>query len=133
MSAILLLVTCAAIGLHPSGSPAAVVQQQWIPLGTRHLGSGGDRDIIRTAGDSRFKHVRLVVEGGDLELFDLQVTFADGKTFSPGGRFSFTGKSRSRVIALPGGARVIRWINFFYRRLPGGGQGRATVHLYGHR
>ena len=61
----------------------------------------------------------------------MQVTFSDGKTFSPAGRFAFTGKSRSRVIALPGGARVIRWINFFYRMLPGGGQGRATVHLYG--
>ena len=110
-----------------------VVQQPWVHLGSRVVGSGGERDIIRTAGEGRFRHIRLLVEGGDLELFDISITFADGKTFSPAGRFSFTGNLRSRVIALPGGARVIRWINFFYRRLPGGGQGKAIVRVYGRR
>jgi hypothetical protein len=114
-------------------SPAAVVQQQWVHLGSREVGSGGERDIIRTAGERRFRRIRLVVEGGDLELFDVMITFADGKAFSPSGRFSFTGHLRSRVIALPGGARVIRWVNFFYRRLPSGGQGKAIVHVYGRR
>jgi hypothetical protein len=110
-----------------------VVQQPWVHLGSRVVGSGGDRDIIRTAGEGRFRRIRLLVEGGDLELFDVMITFADGKTFSPPGRFSFTGNLRSRVIALPGGARVIRWINFFYRKLPGGGQGKAIVRVYGRR
>ena len=110
-----------------------VVQQPWVHLGSRVVGSGGERDIIRTAGEGRFRHIRLLVEGGDLELFDISITFADGKTLSPAGRFSFTGNLRSRVIALPGGARVIRWINFFYRRLPGGGQGKAIVRVYGRR
>ena len=32
-----------------------------------------------------------------------------------------------------GGARVIRWINFFYHRLPGGGPGKAIVRVYGRR
>ena len=116
-----------------AGPTLAVVQQQWVHLGQRHVGSGGERDIIRTTGEGRFKRVRLVVEGGDLELFDVSITFADGKTFSPGGRFSFSGKSHSRVIALPGAARTIRWINFYYRRPPGGAQGHATVHVYGRR
>ena len=110
-----------------------LVQQQWVQLGARRVGSGGERDIIRTASDGRFKRIRLEVEGGDLELFDLQITFADGATFSPSGRFSFTGKSRSHVIALPGAARVIRWINFFYRSLPSDGQSRPTVHAYARR
>ena len=127
--AIVLLVAPAAA---PAPTPA-VVQQQWVHLGLRHLVSGGERDIIRTTGEGRFKRVRLVVEGGDLELFDLSISFADGKTFSPGGRFAFSGKSRSRVIALPGAARTIRWINFYYRSLPGGGHGNATVHVYGRR
>ena len=112
-----------------------LVQQQWVHLGQRHVGSGGERDIIRTTSEGRFNRVRLVVEGGDLELFDVSITFADGQTYSPGGRFSFSGRSHSRVIALPGAARTIRWINFYYRSLPGGGGGRgkATVHVYGHR
>ncbi len=119
--------------LHTVFVAIVLLQQQWVPLGVRHVGPGGDRDIIRTANESKFKHVRLVVEGGDLELFDVSITFADGKTFSPGGRFTFSGKSRSRVIALPGAASTVRWITFFYGTLPGKGLGRATVHLYGHR
>ena len=110
-----------------------VVQSPWVHLGSRVVGSGGDRDIIRTASEGRFRRLRLVVEGGDLELFDVMITFADGKTFSPSGRFSFTGNLRSRVIALPGGARVIRWINFFYHRSPSGGPGKAIVRAYGRR
>ncbi|HVH68371.1 MAG TPA: hypothetical protein VM716_10920 [Gemmatimonadales bacterium] len=111
---------------------ALVVQQQWVHLGTRRVSSSGERDIIRASGENRFKRIRLVVEG-NLELFDLRITFADGTTFSPSGRFTFTGNSHSRVIALPGAARVVRWINFFYRSLPSGGHGGATVHAYGHR
>lgn len=119
-----------AIVLLPAAAPApaptpAVVQQQWVHLGMRQVGSHGDRDIVRTAGEGKFKRIRLVVEGGDLELFDLRITFADGKTFSPTGRFTFS-KSRSRVIALPGAARTVRWINFYYR-------GKGTVHVYGRR
>jgi len=111
----------------------AVAQQQWVHLGSRQVSSSGQRDIIRAAGDGRFKRIRLVVESRDLELFDVRITFADGTTFSPSGRFTFTGNSRSRVIALPGAARVVRWINFFYRSLPSGGQGKAIVHAYGRR
>ncbi len=111
--------------LAPAPTPA-VVQQQWVPLGRRQVVPHGERDIVRTAGEGKFKHIRLVVDGGDLELFDVRITFGDGKTFSPTGRFSFTGKSRSRGIALPGAARTIRWINFFYR-------GNGTVHVYGRR
>ncbi len=109
-----------------------LVQQQWVHLGSRQVTSGGERDIIRTTSEGRFKRIRLVVEGGDLELFDVRITFADGTTFSPSGRFTFTGNSRSRVIAWSGAARVVRWINFFYRRTTSG-QGRATVRAYGRR
>jgi len=117
----------------PAVWPPSLAQQQWVHLGTRRVSSSGERDIIRTVGDGRYKRIRLVVEGGDLELFDLRITFADGTTFSPRGRFTFTGKSRVRVIAVPGAARVVRWINFFYRSLPSGGQGKAIVHAYGRR
>lgn len=118
----------------PAAAPTpAVVQRQWVHLGTRRVGSRGDHDIIRTAGEGRFKRIRLVVEGGDLELFDLRITFDDGTSFSPTGRFSFAGNTRSRGIALPGAARIIRWINFYYRSLPSGGRRAATVHVYGRR
>ncbi len=42
-----------------------LVQQQWVHLGSRQVTSGGERDIIRTTSDGRFKRIRLVVQGGD--------------------------------------------------------------------
>jgi hypothetical protein len=109
------------------------LQREWVHLGARQIDLRADHDVLRTVGEDRFKHVRLVVEGGDLEMFDVRFTFGDGATFSPAGRFSFKGKSRSRVLSLPGAARIIRWIDFYYRNLQNGAPGRATVHLYGRR
>lgn len=109
------------------------LQREWVHLGARQIDFRADHDVLRTAGEDRFKHVRLVVEGGDLEMFDVRFTFGDGATFSPAGRFSFQGKSHSRVLSLPGAARTVRWIDFFYRNLQTGTPGRVTVHLYGRR
>ncbi len=113
---------------HPSD-----LQRGWVHLGARQIDFRSDHDVLRAAGEDRFKHVRLVVEGGDLEMFDVRFTFGDGATFSPAGRFSFQGKSHSRVLSLPGAARTIRWIDFFYRNLQTGAPGKAIVHLYGRR
>jgi hypothetical protein len=110
-----------------------VAQAQWVHLGTRRVDFRTDHDVVRTASEGRFRRLRLVVEGGDVALFDVRITFGDGKRFSPPGQFTFKGNSRSRVIALPGGARVIRWIDFYYRSASGGAQGRATIQVYARR
>ncbi len=70
---------------------------------------------------------------GPREMFDVRFTFGDGKTFAPVTQFFFKGNSRSRTIALPGAARIVRWIDFYHRSIPGGRRGTATVHLYGRR
>ena len=57
--------------------------------------------------------------------------FGNGERFSPGTRFYFGRDSRSRVIDLPGDARVIRRIEFAYKSVRGGGDGRATIEVYG--
>lgn len=113
--------------------PAPALQREWVHLGARQVDFRLDHDVVRTAAQGHFKRIRLVVEGGDLEMFDVRITFGDGKAFSPPGRFYFKGNSRSRVIDLPGAARIIGWIDFYYRSVPGGGPGKATVHLYGRR
>jgi len=107
------------------------VQKEWVHLGARQLNLQTDHDVLRATGDARFKRIRLAVEGGDLEMFDVRITFGDGATFTPATHFSFKAKSRSHVIVLPGAARIVRWIDFYYRSVPGGGRGKATVHLYG--
>src|SRR2546427_9281952 len=109
------------------------VQTCALPICMRRVNFRLDHDVILAASEGRFRSIRLVVAGGDLELFDVKITFGDGETFSPATRLYFKENSRSRTIDLPGAARIIRRIDFYYRSVPGGGQGKASVHVYGRR
>jgi hypothetical protein len=112
----------------PARAPAG-----WDHVGMRQVDFRVDHDAIVAVGQGAFRALRIDVEGGDLEMFDVKVTFGNGETFSPATRLYFRPGSSSRVIDLPGDARIIRRIDFFYRSVFGGRQGRATVHVYGRR
>ncbi|MGH7547720.1 MAG: hypothetical protein ACREMM_06070 [Gemmatimonadales bacterium] len=103
----------------------------WDHLGMRPVDFRVDRDVVTAVGQGLFRRIRIDVEGGDLEMFDVRILCGDGDTFSPATRLYFKEGSRSRVIDLPGRARLIRRIDFLYRSVPGGGQGKATVHVWG--
>ena len=102
---------------------------RWEKLGERVVHGKGDRDAIQVgARDGTFKQVKLVVEHSALEMYDVEITFGDGETFSPGTRLVFGKNSGSRVIDLPGQRRVIRRVEFRYGNLPG--NGRAQIELW---
>jgi hypothetical protein len=105
----------------------------WEKLGERTVHGGprrGDRDVIVVGrDDGMFTRLMLKAEYSGLELYDVNITFGDGSTWSPSTRFVFTKNSRSRVIDLPGGARNVRKVEFLYRNLRGGG--RAQMELWG--
>jgi hypothetical protein len=102
----------------------------WDKLGERWVDGRGDRDVIHVGKkDGRFQKIQLVVEHSSVELYDIVVTFGDGSTFAPGTRLAFGPNSTTRVIDLPGGARVIRKVELRYGNLPGGG--RAQIELWG--
>ena len=103
----------------------------WERLGSREVSFRAERDVISAAGEGLFRRVMIVVDDADLELFNVRIVFANGEVFSPETRFYFKEESRTRVIDLPGAARAIRRIEFAYRSVRGGGDGRAEVHLYG--
>ena len=71
------------------------------------------------------------VDVADLELFNVRIVFANGDVYSPETRLYFREESRSRQIDLPGEARAIRRIEFAYKSVRGGGDGRAEIHVYG--
>lgn len=121
-----------AAPLNPTPSPGPVrAPAGWDHLGMREVDFRVDRDAVVAAGQGAFRSIRIDVEGGDLEMFNVKVTFGSGETFSPATRLYFRAGSRSRIIDLPGDARVIRRVDFFYRSVLFGGEGRATVHVYG--
>lgn len=101
----------------------------WEKLGERTVHGKADRDVIPVGGkEGRFTRIMLVVEHSALEMDDVEVTFGDGSSFSPKTRLVFGENTRSRVIDLEGGERVIKKVAFRYGNLPGGG--RAQVELW---
>jgi hypothetical protein len=128
-----------AAPLNPNPSPSTVpgpvpAAAGWDHLGMRQVDFRVDHDAVVAAGQGgggAFRSIRIDVEGGDLEMFNVKVTFGNGETFSPATRLYFRAGTRSRIIDLPGDARVIRRVDFFYRSVLFGSQGRATVHVYG--
>jgi hypothetical protein len=103
----------------------------WTRLGTRTVNFRAEKDAIDARGEGPFRRIMLQVEDGDIEMFDVQVVFGNGRRFSPATRLVFNPGNRTRVIDLPGASRDIRRVEFTYRSIAGGGEGRATVTLYG--
>ena len=79
--------------------------------------------------DGRFTSIMIVVENAPVEVFDIVVTFGDGEHWEAHTRLVFGPDTTSRMIDLPGGARVIRRVDFRYGNLAGAGQ--AKVELWG--
>src|SRR5687768_14105301 len=95
------------------------VGPEWEHLGVRPVDFRVDHDAVLGGRQGRFRAVRFDVEGGSLEMFNVRITFGNGESFSPATRLLFGSGTMSRVIDLPGEARVIRRIDFFYRSVGG--------------
>ncbi len=102
----------------------------WTMLGQRVVQGAGDHDQIRVgAREGKFTALMVVVEGSELEIHDMKVTFGNGETMDPNIRHFFKENSLTRQIDLPGNQRAIKTIDFKYSNLPGGG--RAKVQVWG--
>ena len=75
-----LAVTVFAIALLPA---PARRQDDWVHFGMRQVDFRVDHDVIRAAAQGRFRRVRLVVEGGDLELFTSESRLGTAPRFRP--------------------------------------------------
>ncbi|HEX9293187.1 MAG TPA: hypothetical protein VF873_05830 [Gemmatimonadales bacterium] len=108
----------------------AVPTADWELLGTRRVSFTLDHDaIIVGVREGGFTAIKIDVAGGNLEMYNVKVTFGNGQTFSPETRLNFQQGSWSRTIDLPGPVRILRRVDFWYRsRLR---RGAATVRLFG--
>ena len=105
-------------------------EEGWVELGSRKVDFKGDHDTIEVGADAgRFSRISFDVEDGDLIMDRVKITFRDGTVHKPDVKHEFKEGARSRAIDLPGDARVIQTVEFFYRserrREP------ATIVLYG--
>ena len=101
----------------------------WTMIGERRVDSNredADRiDVPRW--ERRFRKLTVVVLDSDLEMIDLSIKFGRGEPFHPEVKAFFRENTRTKVIDLPGDERAVKWIEFKYRNLPGGGRARVQV------
>jgi hypothetical protein len=110
--------------------PAYPMDNGWAFLGERRVAGHGaevHEAITGLRGDGRWTQVRFRIADAPLEMDDIIITFGDGEQFRPGTRLIFNEGSRTRDIPLPGGARVLRRVDFFMHNIPG--DGHAHVEL----
>jgi len=100
----------------------------WQVLGARTVDGRADHDQIPVGPNAGpFQQIQFTVSGSALDVYGLQVTFGDGETFSPPLRLRFHKGGWSRIVDLPGSARMIRKVEFRYGNATGGS--RAHVRL----
>lgn len=120
-------------GFRTDAPPKPVVvswdSKGWSMLGERTVnGSRPDKDKIQVSrAEGKFRRLTVVVLDSDLALLDMEIKFARGPVFRPDVKQDFREGSRTRVIDLPGDDRVIKWIEFKYKNLPGGGNAKVQV------
>jgi hypothetical protein len=104
----------------------------WTMLGEQVVNGNVDKDrIVVGRMEGKFTKLTVLVQDSDLEMIDFKILFADKTEYSPAVSQYFREGSRTRVIDLPPGDRVISSVDFKYRNLPGGG--RARVQVWGWR
>ena len=123
----------AAVGCVPA-APAEnrAMRNGYTYLGERWVAGRGQEvheAIAGLRGDGRFSSIMLVVENAPVEMYNVVITFGDNQRYEPGTRMTFGPDSTTREIPLPGGARVIRRVDFVFGNIPG--DGRAKVELWG--
>ena len=96
-------------------------------LGERFVNGEMDHDVIHAGRrDGRFS-IMIVVENAPVEVFDIVVTFGDGERWEPHTKLVFGPDTTSRMIELPGGARIIRSVDFRYGNLAGAGHAKVEL------
>ncbi len=113
---------------------------EWTELGCQQVNLfGTDRDTIRVGRrDGRFKAIRLLVRGADVEMLDLKVIYANGQPDDIPVKNLIRAGERTRPLDLRGWERAIDRVDMVYRTVinPGniiGQQGlrMATVCVEG--
>jgi len=106
-------------------------QRGWQMLGERQVDGRVDTDRIDVGRyEGKFTKLQVVVLDSDLELIDFSVKFARGPEWRPDNmRYGFREGQRTKAIDFPGDERSIKYIDFKYRNLPGGG--RAKIQVWG--
>jgi hypothetical protein len=92
---------------------------EWVELGCKEVSLRVDRDVLPVGRrEGRFHAIRLYARGGDVEMLDLKVIYANGDPDDIRVRRILERGERTRPLDLRGRARSISSIQMVYRALP---------------
>ena len=112
----------------PKPAESRAMRNGYSYLGERFVNGGADHDAIHVGrADGRFTSMMLVVENAPVEIFDVDVTFGNNERYRIPTRLVFGPDSTSRMVDLPGGARIIKRVDFYYGNLRGAGQAKVEL------
>ncbi|GAB5399546.1 MAG: hypothetical protein Aureis2KO_11310 [Aureisphaera sp.] len=120
------------VGLTSYGAtkPSTLVND-WVKIGTKKVDYKLDKDIMNVGlDDGRFKKLKLVVTGGNLNMHRMVVHYGNGSKEEIELRHNFGKKSSSRVIDLKGNKRIIKKIVFVYDTKNASRQ-KAKIRVFG--
>lgn len=88
----------------------------WVKLGERKVDFKGEKDTIDVGrSEGKFIKLRFRVVNGDIELYKMKIFFVHGDPYEPDLHHHFKEGDRSHDIDLPGDARTVKKVEFFYR------------------
>ena len=107
--------------------------EEWVELGCKQVSFRVDRDVVPVGRrEGRFYALRLYARGGDVEMLDLRVIYANGDPDDIRVRRILERGERTRPLDLRGErARSIQRIELTYRALPNRRDREPTVCVEG--
>ena len=126
LSAALLLILLACLGT--GGCRTVVVDGRWEELASLSADPTVDHGILDIRHEGKFWALRVEASGGDLDVYDVRITFGNGEVYEPGVRLHFQEGSWSRRIDFPGGHRHLRQVELWVKASrPDAGPSRLVI------
>jgi hypothetical protein len=130
LPAIILLMALNSCG--PSRRSIAI-EEGWDLLGEQKVNFVRDKDVIEVHSSYKFTAIRFKVEGHDVRLNGLKITFQNGDKLEPSLDDIIAADQYSREIELSADGKFVNTIQFRYRTTGNVLKGRANVLVFGKR
>ena len=119
-------------GAMTTGASAQPLSGGWVDLGCQKVSFRTDRDsLVVGRREGRFRSIRLVARGGDVEMLDLRVIYAGGAPDDIPVRAVIRQGTSTRPLDLRGWERAIDRVEMIYRSVPSFRGREATICVEG--
>jgi len=111
--------TMVLLGAMATDVSAQAQGSAWVELGCRTVSFSVDRDVVRVGRkEGRFKALRVLARGGDVEMLDLKVIYGNGEPEDISVRHILRRGGRTQAFDLRGWERSIAQVEMVYRAVP---------------